>query len=92
MINAKAWEALPKQYQQVLEAVGHETTVWSLARYDMLNVAALRRLIAGGAQLRAYSRDVLQACHRATQETYAEIGEQQSALQEGPRALGQVPP
>lgn len=75
MVNTKAWESLPKQYQQVLETVGHETTLWSLARYDMLNVAALRRLIAGGAQLRAYPRDVLQACYRATQETYAEIGE-----------------
>ena len=75
MVNTRAWESLPKQYQQVLEVVGQETTLWSMARYDMLNVAALRRLIAGGAQLRAYPRDVLQACHRATQETYAEIGE-----------------
>ena len=75
LINARAWEVLPKQYQQVLEVVSGETTIWSTARYDMLNVAALRRLIAGGAQLRGYTRDVLAACYRATQETYAELGD-----------------
>lgn len=52
-----------------------ETNVWSQARYDMQNVAALRRLVAGGTQLRPYSRDVLAACHKATQELYAELGD-----------------
>ncbi len=75
MINARAWDSLPRQYQQVLETVCAETNSWSQARYDMLNVAALRRLIAGGAQLRIYPRDVLMACYRATQETYAELGD-----------------
>ncbi|WP_043361062.1 TRAP transporter substrate-binding protein [Belnapia sp. F-4-1] len=75
MVNTRAWEALPKQYQQVLEVVTGETTVWSLSRYDMLNMQALRRLIAGGTQLRAYPREVLAACHKATQDTYAEIGD-----------------
>ena len=75
MFNARAWDALPKHYQQALEVASAETTLWSQARYDTLNVAALRRLVAGGAQLRAYPRDVLAACYRATQETYAELGE-----------------
>ncbi|WP_149536798.1 TRAP transporter substrate-binding protein [Siccirubricoccus phaeus] len=75
LINTKSWEALPKAYQQVLEAVVGETNVWSIGRYDALNVAALRRLVAGGAKLRPYSREILMACHKATQETYAEIGD-----------------
>jgi TRAP-type mannitol/chloroaromatic compound transport system substrate-binding protein len=75
IVNTRAWEALPKQYQQVLEAVVGETNVWSVGRYDHLNVAALRRLVAGGAQLRPYSREILMACHKATQETYAELGD-----------------
>ena len=75
MINARAWEALPKQYQQVLEVVMGETNVWSLSRYDMLNMQAIRRLVAAGTQLRPYSREILAACHKATQETYAEIGD-----------------
>jgi TRAP-type mannitol/chloroaromatic compound transport system substrate-binding protein len=75
MVNSRSWEALPKQYQQVLEVVTGETTVWGTSRYDMLNMQALRRLVAGGTQLRAYPREVLTACHKATQDTYAEIGE-----------------
>ena len=75
MVNIRAWDALPKQYQQVLEAVVGETNVWSMSRYDTLNVQALRRLVAGGAQLRPYPREVLTACHKAAQETYAELGD-----------------
>jgi TRAP-type mannitol/chloroaromatic compound transport system substrate-binding protein len=75
IINTRAWEALPKAYQQVLEVVVGETNVWSVSRYDHLNVAALRRLVANGAQLRPYSREILTACHKATQDTYAELGE-----------------
>jgi TRAP-type mannitol/chloroaromatic compound transport system substrate-binding protein len=75
MVNARAWEALPEQYRQVLEVVMGETNVWSLSRYDTLNVAAIRRLVASGTQLRAYPRDVLAACYKATQDTYSEIGQ-----------------
>jgi TRAP-type mannitol/chloroaromatic compound transport system substrate-binding protein len=74
MVNIRAWDALPKQYQQVLEAVVGETNVWSMSRYDTLNVQALRRLVAGGAQLRPFPREVLTACHKAAQETFAELG------------------
>jgi TRAP-type mannitol/chloroaromatic compound transport system substrate-binding protein len=75
LINVKAWEALPKEYQTLLEAVVGETNVWSISRYDFLNVAALRRLVANGTQLRPYSREILTACHKATQDTYAELGD-----------------
>jgi TRAP-type mannitol/chloroaromatic compound transport system substrate-binding protein len=46
------------------------------ARYDVLNPAALRRLIASGTQLRGFPRDVLTACYKASQDLYAEIGAQ----------------
>jgi TRAP-type mannitol/chloroaromatic compound transport system substrate-binding protein len=46
------------------------------ARYDVLNPAAMRRLIAAGTQLRAFPRDVLQASYRASQELFAELGAQ----------------
>ncbi len=75
MVNARAWEALPKPFQQALEAATGESQVWSTSRYDTLNVQALRRMVGAGTQLRGYPRDVLQACYKATQETYAEIGE-----------------
>jgi TRAP-type mannitol/chloroaromatic compound transport system substrate-binding protein len=42
----------------------------------VLNPQALRRLLAAGTQLRPYPREVLTALYGATQEVYAELGEQ----------------
>ncbi len=76
MINRNAYEQLPAQYKAVLEAACTEGWHWMAARYDNLNPAAMRRLIASGTQLRAFPRDVLQACYRAAQDFYAEVGAQ----------------
>ncbi len=76
MINARAYDALPAQYKAVLEVACAESWHWMSARYDVLNPPAMRRLIAGGAQLRAFPRDVMSACYRAAQELYAELGAQ----------------
>ena len=46
------------------------------AKYDVLNPPALRRLVAGGTQLRPYPREVMTALYKSAQELYAEIGEQ----------------
>jgi TRAP-type mannitol/chloroaromatic compound transport system substrate-binding protein len=43
-----------------------------LGKYDTDNVAALRRLVANGALLRPFSREILDACYKAAQELYAE--------------------
>ena len=43
------------------------------ARYDARNPAALKRLIAGGAQLRAFPASVMDASFKAANELYAEI-------------------
>jgi TRAP-type mannitol/chloroaromatic compound transport system substrate-binding protein len=42
------------------------------ARYDALNPAALKKLVAAGAQLRPYSTEILETSFRAAQEVYAE--------------------
>ncbi|MEN0075773.1 MAG: ABC transporter substrate-binding protein, partial [Paracraurococcus sp.] len=76
MVNAKAYEELPAHYKAVLNAACTEGWHWMAARYDVLNPAALRRLLASGTQLRGFPRDVLLACYKATQELYAELGEQ----------------
>jgi TRAP-type mannitol/chloroaromatic compound transport system substrate-binding protein len=72
-INSKAWNELPKDYQAILEAAAHEGNTMMLARYDAGNPAALKRLVAGGTQLRAFPRPVMEACHKAAMELYAEI-------------------
>ena len=46
-----------------------------VGKYDADNVAAMRRLIANGTQLRPFSKEILDACYKATQEYYAELSE-----------------
>jgi TRAP-type mannitol/chloroaromatic compound transport system substrate-binding protein len=74
-INSKAWSELPKDYQAILEAAAHEGNTMMLARYDAGNPAALKRLVGGGTQLRAFPRPVMEACYKAAQELYAETAE-----------------
>jgi TRAP-type mannitol/chloroaromatic compound transport system substrate-binding protein len=76
MVNAQAYERLPKHYQAVLHAACTEGWHWMAARYDVLNPPAIRRLVGSGTQLRGFPRDVMAACYKSTQDFYAEIGEQ----------------
>jgi len=76
MVNAKLWEGLPQAYRGMLEAACAEAWHGTAAKYDVLNPPALRRLVAGGTQLRPYPREVLQSLYRAAQELYVELGEQ----------------
>ena len=43
------------------------------AKYDALNPGALRSLIAGGAQLKAFPADVIDAAYTAAHQVYDEI-------------------
>ena len=72
LINQKAWEALPKPYQEAIESAAAEQTLVMMAKYDAKNPEALRRLIAGGAQLRQFPRSVLDACYKATEQFFGE--------------------
>jgi TRAP-type mannitol/chloroaromatic compound transport system substrate-binding protein len=73
IVNKKAWDELPKEYQSMLETACGEANAVMLARYDALNGAAVRRLIAQGVQLRAFPRDVMEAGYKAAQDLYAEF-------------------
>jgi len=72
-VNSKQWEALPKAYQEALEAACAEANVHMLAKYDARNTEALRRLVAAGTQLRPFSRPVMDACFKAANELYGEL-------------------
>jgi len=71
-INAGQWQNLPKSYQAVLASACAEAESWMIGKYDAENVPALRRLVANGAQLRPFSKEILDACYKAVQEVYAE--------------------
>jgi len=72
-INLDQWEKLPKSYQAILTAACAEANGWMQGKYDADNVAAMRRLIANGTQLRPFSKEILDACYKATQQVYAEL-------------------
>jgi TRAP-type mannitol/chloroaromatic compound transport system substrate-binding protein len=71
-VNLEKWNALPKSYQAILTNATAHANTWMNARYDMQNPAALKRLVAGGTQLRPFSNEVLEACLKATNELWAE--------------------
>ena len=72
-VNIKQWEALPPEYKSILESACAEANIDMLAKYDASNPAALKRLVGNGVQLRAFSRDIMNACYKATVDTYEEI-------------------
>ncbi|QJR14710.1 TRAP transporter substrate-binding protein [Usitatibacter palustris] len=71
-VNNKAWSELPKDYQAVLEAACHEGNTMMMARYDAGNPQALKRLVAAGVRPKAFPKDVMDACYKATLEIFAE--------------------
>ncbi|MBB4039473.1 TRAP-type mannitol/chloroaromatic compound transport system substrate-binding protein [Microvirga flocculans] len=76
LFNKQKWESLPKNYQAILESACMAANLDMLAKYDAKNPAALRSLVASGAQLRPFSQEILDAAYKATNEVYAEISAQ----------------
>jgi TRAP-type mannitol/chloroaromatic compound transport system substrate-binding protein len=72
-INIGKWNELPKTYQAIVHSASHVANTIMMARYDAGNPAALRRLVAGGAQIRAFPTSVLDASYQAANELYQEI-------------------
>jgi len=71
-VSIAQWEALPKSYQAILEAASAEANVWMVSKYDAQNMPALRKLVAGGTQLKPYSKEIMEACYKAAFELYDE--------------------
>jgi TRAP-type mannitol/chloroaromatic compound transport system substrate-binding protein len=72
-VNTGAWEKLPKDYQAIVEGAAAIAHIDMIAKYDAKNPAALRRLIGAGAQLRPFSKAIMEAAWKAANETYAEL-------------------
>src|SRR6202000_933381 len=72
-INLEKWNSLPKNYQAIVANAAANANDWVAARYDMQNPTALKRLVAGGTQLRPFTNEVLEACLKASNELYSEI-------------------
>ncbi len=80
-INTNEWAKLPKDYQSIVEAACAEANVWMLAKYDAVNPPALKRLVAGGTQLRPFPKEVMvTASYKAALEVYKETSEKSPAF------------
>jgi len=72
-VNIDKWNALPPAYKAILESACAETIMWSLAKYDNQNPEALYRLVGGGAELRPFPAEIMQASFKESQLLYAEL-------------------
>jgi TRAP-type mannitol/chloroaromatic compound transport system substrate-binding protein len=71
-VNIEKWNALPAAYKSIIKTASSLCNEVMQARYDAYNPAALKQLVAGGAELRPFSQPVLEACLKAANEVYAE--------------------
>ena len=71
-VNLAKWNELPKAYQSIVHSESHVANTMMQAKYDAANPTALKRLVAGGAQLRPFPPAVMDACFKAANELYAE--------------------
>jgi TRAP-type mannitol/chloroaromatic compound transport system substrate-binding protein len=67
------FDALPKSYQAALRAAAAAANASMLAKYDAANPGALKRLVVGGAQLRLFPQDALEACYKTANDLYAQL-------------------
>jgi TRAP-type mannitol/chloroaromatic compound transport system substrate-binding protein len=72
LINLGQWEALPNNYKAILTTAAAYANSDVLARYDARNPAALRKLVAGGTQLRPFSQPLMEAFLKTSNEVNAE--------------------
>jgi len=72
MINLTKWNELPKRYRSIIAGAAAYANSEEVAKYDARNPVALRKLVAGGTELRAFSQPVMEAALKASNEVNAE--------------------
>ena len=72
-INLEKWNALSPTYKSIVRTASMAAHEWMQAKYDAANPAALKRLVASGAQLRPFPPAVMDACLKSSLELYKEV-------------------
>ncbi len=73
--NKAKHDALPEAFRAALKTAALSTHAQVLASYDAANPAALKKLVIGGAELRAFPQDLLEAAFKAAGDVYREISD-----------------
>ena len=66
MVSQSAYDALPADYREILDAAIAQSARSMLQRYDLENPRALQRLLGAGVKLRRFSDDVLTQAREAS--------------------------
>ena len=75
VFNRAKYDALPDQFRMALQTAALATHASLQASYDARNPGALKQLVIGGAKLRAFPQDVLEAAYKASTDIYKEISD-----------------
>ncbi len=78
--NLEKFKGLPKSYQQIVTDACAAANMSMLANYDAHNATALKKLVAEGAVLKAFSREIMDVCFKAAMETYADLSAKSPAF------------
>ncbi len=82
-VNADKWNSLPKSYQAAVKNASALANTFMLAKYDVENPKALKRLVGNhGVKLRPFTEPVLDACFKAANEVYAEQSAKNASFKE----------
>ena len=79
-MNLDKWNELPAGYKSLLRTAAMAASTDMTAKYDALNPIALRKLVGGGAQLKAFPNDLLQAAYKASGDLYTELSAKSPAF------------
>jgi TRAP-type mannitol/chloroaromatic compound transport system substrate-binding protein len=72
-INIKAYEALPAEYKAMIEAAAAHAHIFMQTTYDAKNPVALKQLVAAGAKLHRFPKDVMEAAYKESMALYSEL-------------------
>ena len=82
LVNQKKWNELPKQYQVALQTANQAADLDMMAHYDAVNPDALKRLVANGAKLRPFSKEIMSAAFDAAHKIYADLSAKNPSFKE----------
>lgn len=68
-INAKAYAALPAEFQAIVDAATTVAARDMTAKYDAFNPIALKRLVAAKTQLKAFPKEIMDAGYKASMKS-----------------------
>ena len=72
-VNTKAYDGLSSEYKAIISAAAAYAHMDMQAKYDARNAAALKTLVAGGAKLFPFPKDLMDAAFKEAMALYSEL-------------------